>query len=371
MRLIPVLTALSLLLTASVAHAACEDVVRAAADEAQLGAGLASTTVRSLRESCGDVGPSKVVDLLVDRGVCDEAAQLGRSLSGYEGINRAVARADECLAEQFDRNFEDLDALANNEPAPDSAAWGGLAGALEAEPMEESAGESASGDEYFSYDPAAGADGSELAGRGSGYGGGGTVSGLGTRGASQPTTSSADRSSREAERRGGVRSEDAYGPVAKKRKYKGNTGASTGMGRYLPADDRVAAIPSGTEVAWSQLSFRVWFDFDSAALRPEALETLVQLARHVESMGEGTVLEVVGHTDSTGSWYYNEDLSVQRARSVEQALMLAGIPAGSLAIRGLGEGSPSHSNYSEWGRARNRRVEFRFYKPVAARQITQ
>ncbi len=353
MRLVPLLTALSLLLTASVAQAACEDVVRAAADEAQLGAGLASSTIRSLKASCGDRGPARVVDALVDRGACDEAAQLGRSLGGYEGINPAVARADECLVEQLDRNFEDLDALADNEPAD----WAEVPATEEERRQTEWSG----GDEYFSYDGdgTVGERGSGVGGGGSGYG---TVSGLGTVGASQPAAS-ADRSSRED--RGA-----ASGPN-KRRKYKGNTGASTGMGRYLPADDRVAVIPSGTEVAWSQLSFRVWFDFDSAALRPEALETLVQLARHVESMGDGTVLEVLGHTDSTGSWWYNEDLSVRRARSVEQALILAGVSPDGLSVRGMGEGSPSHSNYSEWGRARNRRVEFRFYRPVASRQITQ
>lgn len=366
MRLIPLFAALSLLLTASVAHAACDDVVRAAADEAQLGAGLASSTIRSLRETCGDSGPSRVVDALVDRGACDEAAQLGRSLGGYAGVDRSVARADECLAEQMDRNFEDLDALANNEPGPDAVGWSELAGTL--------GGESGAGqDEWFadSGEESRGrSDLSDLGSRGSGYGGGGSTSGTITESSSAPARSAEGRSGRLETHRSADQSQPAAGPRPQERKYKGNTGASTGMGRYLPADDRVAVISSGTEVAWSQLSFRVWFDFDSDALRPEALQTLVSLAEHVEAMGDGTVLEVMGHTDSTGSWWYNDDLSVRRARSVEQALVLAGVPAVNLTIRGMGEGAPSHSNYSEWGRARNRRVEFRFYRPVAARQIT-
>jgi outer membrane protein OmpA-like peptidoglycan-associated protein len=365
MRFIPLLTALSLLLTGSVAHAACQDVVQAAASEAQMGAGLASTTLRDVREACGETGPSLVVDALVDRGVCDEAAQLGRSLSSYPGINPAIARADECIVEQFDRNFEDLDALANNEPEPDAAAWGGVVGGLDEDESQEALRSgSEKADRYY------GSDASDLGTRGSGYGGGGTVSGLGAETSSRPASSpAAGRSSRESERRGGDYGETA-GPEGKRRKYKGNTGASTGMGRYLPTDDRVAVIPKGTEVAWSQMSLRVWFDYDSAALRPEAIETLVTISRQVETMGEGTVLEILGHTDSTGSWWYNDDLSVRRARSVEQALLLAGVASNTVTIRGMGEGSPSHDNYSEWGRARNRRVEFRFYRPVAARQIT-
>ena len=360
MRLFPLLTALSLLLLTSAAHAACPDVVQAAASEAQMGAGLASTTVRALRDACGETGPSLVVDALVNRGVCDEAAQLGRSLGSYPGVNQAVARADECIAEQFDRNFEDLDALANNEPAPDAAAWGGLVDGSEGERSRD--GARSAGDESY-WD---GGDVDHLSSRGSGYGGGGSASGLGTETASAPAVG--QPSSRSSGGRG-TDAEEA-GPVEKRRKYRGNTGASTGMGRYLPADDRVAVIPSGTEVAWSQMSLRVWFDYDSASLRPEALSTLVTIAQQVESMGDGTVLELLGHTDSTGSWWYNEDLSIRRARSVEQALVLAGVAPGTLTIRGMGEGAPSHSNSSEWGRARNRRVEFRFYRPVAARQIT-
>ena len=364
-----ILSALCLSLVAGAAHATCSDAVYSAADEAQVGAGLASTTVRSLRETCGDVGPAKVVDELVNRGACDEAAQLGRTLSGYAGMDRAVSRADECLAEQLRWSLDELE-VAAADPAPpasapraqDSERYDYDASDLAFEPDEPMG-------DYYDESGNVGVVGG-LGTRGSGYGGGGTE------GLLADSTSSGDGYGRGGESRSSRESSlEAAGPVSKQRKYKGNTGASTGMGRYVqsPTDDRVAAasIATGAEVVWSQLSFRVWFDYDSASLRPEALSTLATLAEHVGTLQDGTVLEIVGHTDSTGSWWYNDDLSVRRARSVEQALRIAGIPESKLAVRGLGESQPAHSNYSDYGRARNRRVEFRFYKPVASRQITR
>lgn len=344
MRTIPSISLLLVLLSAGPARAACDDLVRAAADQVQLGSGLASTTLRDLKAGCGDSGPARVVDALVDRGACDAAAQLGRSLSGYVGMDRSVARADECLGEQLRYGLDDLEVAAAEEapaPARDVGAQ---------ERSRDAADEGGYG---------------SLGTRGAGAGGGASV--YGSSPAAQPGGPAARRESAQAE-------PDASSGDG--RKYKGNVGASTGMGRYMPSpvDDGIASaspIAAGTDVAWSQLSFQVWFDFDSAALQPEALGTLATLAQHVRTMGDGTVLEVVGHTDSSGSSWYNEDLSIRRAGSVKDALALAGVASGTMVIRGMGENQPAYANDTEFGRARNRRVEFRFYKPVAPRQITK
>ena len=129
--------------------------------------------------------------------------------------------------------------------------------------------------------------------------------------------------------------------------------------------DTTSPIRSGAAVAWSRLELGVWFDYDSAALRPEALATLAELTRTLRAMDGSSVLEVVGHTDSTGSWYYNQDLSERRASSVRQTLLYSGIDRNQVTMRGAGEGDPAASNGTSWGRARNRRVEFRFYRPIA------
>lgn len=61
--------------------------------------------------------------------------------------------------------------------------------------------------------------------------------------------------------------------------------------------------------------------------------------------------------DSTPA--YNLDLSTRRARSVRQALIARGVPAGRLLARGFGDSRPIADNDTPEGRARNRRIEFR------------
>ncbi len=70
-----------------------------------------------------------------------------------------------------------------------------------------------------------------------------------------------------------------------------------------------------------------------------------------------TLINVTGHTDSTGSDAYNLNLSQQRAAAVGNYLNLRGVNASRLIVRGMGESMPIASNDTEAGRAQNRRVE--------------
>lgn len=70
-----------------------------------------------------------------------------------------------------------------------------------------------------------------------------------------------------------------------------------------------------------------------------------------------TVIEVAGHTDSTGSDQYNQQLSQRRASSVATYLTGQGIDSQRLLTVGAGESYPIASNDTEAGRAQNRRVE--------------
>ena len=100
----------------------------------------------------------------------------------------------------------------------------------------------------------------------------------------------------------------------------------------------------------------VHFDFDKATLKPEAKAILDQaaalLAKH-----ERVVVEVAGHTDSTGPEAYNQKLSERRANAVQDYLVEKGIRASRLSAKGYGESMPVASNDSKEGRAENRRVE--------------
>jgi len=70
-----------------------------------------------------------------------------------------------------------------------------------------------------------------------------------------------------------------------------------------------------------------------------------------------TVVEVAGHTDSTGSDQTNQALSERRAQSVAGYLSTHGVKSQRLITIGAGEGHPVASNDTEQGRAANRRVE--------------
>ncbi len=70
-----------------------------------------------------------------------------------------------------------------------------------------------------------------------------------------------------------------------------------------------------------------------------------------------TIVDVYGHTDSTGSDKHNFDLSQRRALSVANYLNGQGVDSRRFAVTGFGPTSPIATNATEAGRAQNRRVE--------------
>jgi outer membrane protein OmpA-like peptidoglycan-associated protein len=72
---------------------------------------------------------------------------------------------------------------------------------------------------------------------------------------------------------------------------------------------------------------------------------------------EQTVIEIAGHTDSTGSDAYNQSLSERRASSVAAYLRTRQILPDRIITVGMGEGRPVASNDTPDGRQQNRRVE--------------
>ncbi len=78
-----------------------------------------------------------------------------------------------------------------------------------------------------------------------------------------------------------------------------------------------------------------------------------------------TVVEVAGHTDSTGSEQYNQSLSERRAGSVASYLRSQGVISDRLITVGMGELRPVADNGTAAGRQANRRVEITMV-PVTA-----
>ena len=102
-----------------------------------------------------------------------------------------------------------------------------------------------------------------------------------------------------------------------------------------------------------------FFEHDSADLTETSDQVLFKLA---SSMGlhPNMRIAIVGHTDSTGDFNYNVDLSRRRAEAVRNALLGEpyNVAPERMVALGAGSISPVASNLSEEGRALNRRVEF-------------
>lgn len=95
---------------------------------------------------------------------------------------------------------------------------------------------------------------------------------------------------------------------------------------------------------------------ESSATIDAASRGLIDEVAQALSPCYGAIIEVTGHTDSSGPEEINEVLSSQRAAAVKMALVERGIPADGLIVRG--EGSSRPVDGLEPGDPANRRIEF-------------
>ncbi|HHY51151.1 MAG TPA: OmpA family protein [Alphaproteobacteria bacterium] len=143
----------------------------------------------------------------------------------------------------------------------------------------------------------------------------------------------------------------------------GLTGAA--IGSYMDQQEaELRAQLQGTGVSVTRVGNQIilnmpsniTFAVDSARVQPQFNETLVAVGLVLKKFNK-TIIDVYGHTDSTGSDEYNLDLSQRRAVAVATVLANQGVDQRRFFIEGRGEEDPIASNATESGRAQNRRVE--------------
>jgi OmpA-OmpF porin, OOP family len=119
-----------------------------------------------------------------------------------------------------------------------------------------------------------------------------------------------------------------------------------------------------------EIDEKVLFDVGKAALLPASQSLLNDVATVLKQHPEVKVLEVAGHTDSTGKPAKNRKLSQDRAEAVRLYLIDQDVAAERLTAKGYGPDKPIAPNDSKEGRDKNRRVEFTVLKsePVEAPQ---
>ncbi len=100
----------------------------------------------------------------------------------------------------------------------------------------------------------------------------------------------------------------------------------------------------------------VFFETDKWELIPTSFVQLDSLVDYLKKHPDLNI-EISGHTDKTGSEPHNIQLSEARAQSVANYLTANGIDAGRIIAKGFGSSKPIADNDTQYGRAKNRRVE--------------
>jgi outer membrane protein OmpA-like peptidoglycan-associated protein len=129
--------------------------------------------------------------------------------------------------------------------------------------------------------------------------------------------------------------------------------------RQQTAGTGIDVVRQGDEIILRMPNEAITFAYNRADVQSQYFGTLNQIAG-VLSEFPSTAIDIYGHTDSTGSDSYNQDLSERRAQSVANYLTTRGVNRVRMATRGFGESqlliSPERT---EADRQANRRVEIR------------
>lgn len=122
----------------------------------------------------------------------------------------------------------------------------------------------------------------------------------------------------------------------------------TGVVVERRGDELVLTMPSG-----------ITFAHDRFDVQPQFQPVLNEVASTLQAY-PSTMIDVYGHTDSTGSAEYNQGLSERRANAVSAYLSARGVQPVRIATRGFGESQLLvNPERSEADRQANRRVEIR------------
>jgi outer membrane protein OmpA-like peptidoglycan-associated protein len=141
--------------------------------------------------------------------------------------------------------------------------------------------------------------------------------------------------------------------------------AGGAVGNYMDRQEaKLRAELQGTGVSVTRIGDNitlnmpgnVTFATDSSDLSPAFFDVLNSVGKVMKEYDK-TVVEVAGHTDSTGSDSYNQSLSERRAGAVAQYLRSQNVGNERLITVGMGESRPVADNGSADGRQANRRVE--------------
>jgi outer membrane protein OmpA-like peptidoglycan-associated protein len=106
------------------------------------------------------------------------------------------------------------------------------------------------------------------------------------------------------------------------------------------------------------------FETGSSQIMPKRVQAIKKGAEYIKRLPANVMLEIGGHTDSTGQPGTNQPLSEARANSVKDMLVKSGVNATILRTKGYGATVPRAGvdGNSELGKFLNRRIEYSIVK---------
>lgn len=130
----------------------------------------------------------------------------------------------------------------------------------------------------------------------------------------------------------------------------GMTETTTGSGLPEIDQDRLAFQKAGV--------LPIYFDYNSYALRPDALSTLKTNADKFKTDLANSYIQIEGHCDERGTQEYNLALGEKRALAARDYLTKLGVSGDRIVTISYGEEAPADPGHSESAWALNRRCEF-------------
>lgn len=132
------------------------------------------------------------------------------------------------------------------------------------------------------------------------------------------------------------------------REYCSNYGTTNwDVNRYFNSESPVQVM---------DLSGDTLFDTGSAQIKADSVPSLERFVGMVKNNGKLREVQIVGHTDSTGSETINRKLSLDRAIAVRDFMIANGVSSAIISARGVASSQPVASNNTAQGRSENRRV---------------
>jgi peptidoglycan-associated lipoprotein len=130
--------------------------------------------------------------------------------------------------------------------------------------------------------------------------------------------------------------------------------ATDGSGSSSTGNAAGQAVPGSVEEFQVSVGDRVFFDYDSYEIRPDAQDTLQKQAAWLQQYGQYTVT-IEGHCDERGTREYNLALGERRANSVKNYLVALGVNANRIQTISYGKERPENPGQDEIAFSQNRR----------------